>query len=289
MNVKRIIGTGLVLSLVASVGLVLGAPRAAHAGHDGSFSSSGNTQTVDCGGFFNTSINSVIQRSDLGRRLTINVKGHCVENVVIDRDHVTLQPAGSGGSIEAADPEEPAILITGRHVTVQDFNGDSISGGNYGVNVRHGGAASLLNNHITGAVEHGVFVTGASSLLLVGNLIDYNGRRGVAINSGSGLVSDNRIVFNGEYGAWVLWNASAFFEGNTISDNGTSGVFPGIVVGFGASVLLFGVPNTIQRNTGFGISCNQNSNLHIAPDEVITDNFLGQVLSNPPCDGPNIP
>lgn len=117
----------------------------------------------------------------------------------------------------------------------------------------------------------------------MGNLIDYNGRRGLAVNSGSGLVSDNRIVFNEEHGAWVFWNASVFFEGNTISDNGTSGVFPGIGLGFGASVLLFSVPNTIQRNTGFGITCSQNTNLSIFANSVITDNLLGQVLSNPPC------
>ena len=253
MNMKRIIGAGLALSLVASIGLVLGAPRAAHAGHGGS-SSFGGTQTVNCGGFFNTSINKVIERSDRSRHLTINVKGNCIENVRIERDWVTLQPSKfSGGSIETADDTEPTILITGRHVTVQDFDGASISGG---VTVRSGGSASILNNHITGAtsasIPVGLFISEASFALIEGNLIDYN-TWGVIINgSSNGRFESNQILFSDEIGVVVSEGASARFEaGNTVANSGQNAT---ISPGSGLLVFRVGSVRIIDGNGGEPIS-----------------------------------
>ena len=263
MYVKRTIGAGLVLSLVASLGLVLGAPNTAHASHDGS-SSSGDTQTVNCGGFFNTSINSVIQQSDLGRRLTINVKGHCVENVVIDRDHVTLQPAGSGGSIEAADDTKDTILITGRHVTVQDFDGSSISGGNIGIAVNHGGAASILNNHITGA-NVGVALGSASAAMLDGNHIENSSVFGVVVVGGSNArFVGNQITYNDGIAILVARSGSVNLAGgNTVSNNGGAGIFAGLV----ASINISGA-NTFADNGGSGIFCDGHANLRITPNDL---------------------
>lgn len=124
-------------------------------------SSFGNGVRVDCND--GESINRAIRRSNLSEKLTIVVRGTCVENVVIDRDWVTLQPSKwGGGSIEAADETKDTIRITGRHVTVQDFDGASISGGSNGILVTDGAAASILRNTITDNGV-GVVVDGASS------------------------------------------------------------------------------------------------------------------------------
>ncbi|MCH8111339.1 MAG: right-handed parallel beta-helix repeat-containing protein [Proteobacteria bacterium] len=216
MNAKRIIGTGLVLSLVASIGLVLGTPRAAHASHDDS--RFGDRVRVDCDD--GESINRAIRRSDLSEKLTIVVRGTCVENVVIDRDWVTLQPHDSGGSIEAADDTKPVILITGRHVTVQDFDGASISGGRTGILVGDGGSASILNNDITGT-EFGLLVTNGSVALVEGNLIDHNVWGVVVGQKSTARFSDNTIVLNDEIGLIVQVTSSVrIFSGNSISNNG---------------------------------------------------------------------
>ena len=297
MKVGRVIRLVMAVSLAASIGLVLGAPRAAHASHDGN-SSFGDTQTVNCGGFWNTSINKVIERSDLGRRLTINVKGHCVENVVIDRDHVTLQPAGSGGSIETADDTEPTILITGDHVTVQDFDGDSISGG---VTVRSGGSASILNNHITGAnsasIPVGLFISEASFARVEGNLIDLNGFGVVLAFSSTASFTDNEIVNNDETGIVVGNSSSAVLRsgsiGNTVSSNGKD-----TTLSLGDGIFLWRIGrvridagNTFAANKGSGIHCAGTSDLSVTKaDQTFNPvNPSGEVSVEDNCFAPGLP
>ena len=252
MKTKRILGTGLAVSLVASIGLVLGSP--AHAGHNDS--SFGNTVRVDCDD--GESINRAISRSNLAEKLTISVRGTCVENVVIDRDHVTLQPSKyGGGSIEAEDETKSVILITGDHVTVQDFDGASISGGSVGVGVLEGGEASIINNHITGN-RFGVFLFWGGIGLLEGNLIDDN-EVGVLITFNSmGRLRSNQILSN-DAGGFVSGSSSAWFQtGNSVSEN--DGV--GFQVWRNATVRI-DPDNTFAGNGTHGISCLVNGDLQI--------------------------
>ena len=253
MKTKRILGTGLAVSLVASIGLVLGQP--AHAGHNDS--SFGNTVRVDCDD--GESINRAIRRSSLAEKLTITVRGTCVENVVIDRDHVTLQPSKwSGGSIEAEDETKPVISITGDHVTVQDFNGDSISGGTSGIAVIQGGEASIINNHLHGN-RFGVILIWGGIGLLEGNLIEDNDQ-GVNIGfSSMGRFRSNDISSNDTQGVFVGGSSTAWFQGgNVVSDNGASGV-----LFLGIAAVRVDANNTFAGNGVHGIDCGVNGDLII--------------------------
>jgi len=295
MNVKRIIGTGLVLPLVASIGLILGSP--AYADHDGS--RSGNTVRVDCDD--GETINRAIRRSSLSQRLTISVRGTCVENVVIDRDHVTLQPSKyGGGSIETADDTEPTILITGDHVTVQDFDGDSISGG---VTVRSGGSASILNNHITGAnsasIPVGLFISEGSFARVEGNLIDLNGFGVVLSFSANASFTDNEIVNNDEIGIVVGNSSSAVLRSGSIGNN-VSGNGKDTTITLGDGVFLWRIGrvridagNTFADNKGWGIFCAGTSDLSVTKtDQTFDDPFdnnLGMVNVEDNCFAPGLP
>lgn len=223
-------------------------------------SSFGNGVRVDCND--GESINRAIRRSNLSEKLTIVVRGTCVENVVIDRDWVTLQPSKwGGGSIEAADETKDTIRITGRHVTVQDFDGASISGGSNGILVTDGAAASILRNTITDNGV-GVVVDGASSALLEGNQIDSNAEIGVLVTNGSNArFFENDVDSNDGAGGLVNNGSSANLLGdNSFSNNGFNPppgpLNWGFTVGHVSVVSIRGA-NTFAGNAGAEVLCGQ--------------------------------
>lgn len=299
MNVKRIIGTGLVLSLVASIGLTLGAPRAAHASHNDS--SFGNRVRVDCND--GESINRAIRRSNLSEKLTIVVRGTCVENVVIDRDWVTLQPSKwGGGSIEAdsGGTSTWAVAVFGaQNVTIQDFDSIDAAGGIFAILISNGSAATIRNNTIHGASFQGLGIFRTSSAVAEDNWIHDNSQ-GIGVqgssfaetkhntitsNTFAGVVvvqsshvqsSDNDVSGNSSFGVLVEGGSSLKLSGGTITGNGT-----GVSVLWNSFAEFRPARTTINGNLNYGIVCDKNSSMDLAGvDFTGPANVPGDILNS---------
>ncbi len=242
-----------------------------------------NAIRVDCND--GESINRVITRSNLAQRLTISVTGTCVENVVIDRDHVRLN-ATPRASIVAARSEDPfpsAVAVLGAtNVTIQGFA--SISGGFFAVLISNGSQADVRNNTLHAAnqglgiwgnssavVEDnwihdnstGILVIQSSSVVARRNRIDSNIDGVRVFDSSHGEFSDNEVGGNRARGVEANQGSSIRLSGDTITGNGT-----GVSVRWNSFALFWNDVTTIRDNSNYGIRCALNSSMNflVAPD-----------------------
>jgi len=216
------------------------------------------------------------------RRLVVLVSGTCNENVTIERDDVTLRAQGFGGSVNAADAGQSAILINGaRRVALE---GLSVVGGLHGVHVVGGGSVAIRASGIHNAARNGVVVDSGAGASIDASTIENHGRTGVFVggagatmtgsivrgNGFSGVSSaqggrvtlgdtdaagnvccGNTIEGNALDGVTVADNAVAILYGNTIRGNGTSTGRFGVLAVEQSSVLLRG-GNVVQGNGRVG-------------------------------------
>lgn len=287
MKSGLIIRIALALALGASLGLMLGSP--AHAGHDyDDWGRSGsNTVRVDCND--GESINGAIRRSSLSQKLTISVRGTCVENVIIDRDWVTLQPSKyGGGSIEAitGGTEIWAVGVFGaQNVIIQNFDSIDGAGGLFAILISNGAQATIRNNTLhdaaqalgvyrnsTAIVEDnwlldnsvvGLLVTQSSGVIARRNTIHTNDYGAWILDSSHGNFSDNKVYGNSVTGVEVSSGSSAKFDGDTITDNGT-----GVRILWNSFVQFWRDATAIHDNSNYGVICDLNSsmNLFVAPN-----------------------
>lgn len=242
-----------------------------------------NTVSVDCND--GESINRAITRTNLAQRLTISVSGTCVENIVIDRDHVTLN-AVTGASIVAAetgDPFSSAVAVLGAtNVTIQGFA--SISGGFFAILISNGSQADVRNNTIHAAnqglgiwrnssavVEDnwihdnttGILVIQSSNIVARRNTINSNNYGVRVFDSSHGDFSDNAIAGNDARGVEANQGSSIRLNGDKISANGT-----GVSVRWNSFALFWTGITTIHDNSNYGISCALNSSMNflVEPD-----------------------
>ena len=146
MNVKRITGTGLVLSLVASIGLVLGAPRAA-AFH---FHSSPSSVPLACG-------DVITKDANLGQNLVCTAG---VSGLIIDGDDITLdlQQFTLTGDNTAPDTGASGVFIRPGSENVIVRNG-AIFGFDRGVSAVNVKRVTLSNLAIFEPTAHGIDVS----------------------------------------------------------------------------------------------------------------------------------
>lgn len=206
---------------------------------------------------------STALRMPAGRVLVINVRGTCTENVVINRDNVTIQkdPLAPGSPVlNALNADEPTIKIDGaRNVRIKDLtvNGGMgavvgtngavfdvlgtgaapavtcvIQGGTrYGVAASYGATATvdgcLVQNvapHATFGMGDGILVINNASLSLTNSTVKNNARYGVlVVRGGSARVGQDRT------GGPTVWPVTV--EGN---------VSTGIVFSEGATGVVYG-------------------------------------------------
>lgn len=201
-------------------------------------------------------INQALSRPALfDRRLVVAVSGTCNENVVIERDDVTIRAQSTGGGVSGADPAKSAILINGaRRVTLE---GLSVVGGLHGVHVTGGAAATIRSSTVGTAARVGVLVDSGASAVIDGSTIDNNGETGVAAVGAGVTITDSIVRLNRLYGVSASRTGLAILGkidgagniccGNTIEDN----TFDGVLVADSAVAYLFS--NKILRNgTGNG-------------------------------------
>jgi parallel beta-helix repeat protein len=237
---------------------------------------SGKAIEVDCGA--GATIAAAL--ASIGREGgTVLVSGVCHENVVLDRDGVTLQsePAGAAGIVGPA-ADTPAVLVTGRHVVVSGFG--TITGGpnGDGIRVAGGGSAEIIGNTVANNGRHGISVIESSFAAVEGNEVSGSVQNGIVVVGGAyARIHGNTSNNNGYYGILVFQAASADIDGNTANGNGYAGPFPrdGITVAFSSSARLSVAttePNRMSGNARFGLLCASNSSIQVGASQLIGTN-----------------
>jgi hypothetical protein len=211
------------------------------------------------------------------RRIIVTVSGTCAENLVIERDDVTLRGAVPGAGIDAPDATQPAIRVDGaRRTSIEAL---SIRGGQHGVRLTGGAAARLRDSRVFEAAEDGLRVDGGSSAEVDDCVMEGNGQEGVTArgtvtvrgstirgnrfsgvvahrggqlflgaNRGNLICCGNVIENNLLDGVTVADNGGAVLFGNTIRGNGLGGGGRfGVFVINGSSARLMG-GNVVQQN-----------------------------------------
>ena len=193
-------------------------------------SGGGTTHTVDCPSETIAGVMSEAQPGD-----TILITGTCSENVVVDKDGITLDGGGSA-VIDGSTAAAAAIAVIGhQNVTIR---GLTVQNGLHGVRLA-GGAAAVLEGTVvaTGNARHGVLVEQNSHASVRGMLeANSNGTDGINVNNGASAQFGEGAVIeatgNGVTGLSVVNGSSAVFgapttrEGftGTFNDNGSDGI-----------------------------------------------------------------
>jgi parallel beta-helix repeat protein len=211
------------------------------------------------------------------RRLVVAVSGTCNENVVIERDDVTIR-AQSGGGVSAADASKPAIVIDGaRRVALE---GLSVVGGLHGVQVTGGAAAAIRSSAIRSSARVGVLAERGASVVVDGSTIENHGRVGVSADGASAMITGSTVRGNGLYGVASNRGGSATLGdldsagnvccGNTIENN----TFDGVLVAESSSAVLYG--NVIQGNgtttSRFGVLAVRQSSVVLRGGNLVRQN-----------------
>jgi parallel beta-helix repeat protein len=185
------------------------------------------TIVVDCDG------GDVLQDAidAAGPKATIQVAGTCTENINIHSWQTRLTIDGkSVGSIAPAGGG-PAVTISGREISINNFA--SISGGGRGIVVSNTASAKINNNVIDGAgvATVGISVEGNSFADIFGNTVQNHTNNGIVVTDGSaaeigfcGEGQPNTISDNDNSGIVVDATSQAFIRGNQILNNGDIGI-----------------------------------------------------------------
>ena len=161
-------------------------------------SGGGTTHTVDCPSETIAGVMSEAQPGD-----TIMITGTCSENVVVDKDGITLDGGGSA-VIDGSTADAAAIAVIGhQNVTIR---GLTVQNGLHGVRLA-GGAAAVLEGTVvaTGNARHGVLVEQNSHASVRGMLeANSNGADGILLNNGASAQFDEGAVIEAT-GNGVTW------------------------------------------------------------------------------------
>ena len=241
-------GTLLSLAMVLTLGVLIASA------HDRV-----RTVVVDC--TEGRTIAHALERGDEDKPLVVIVRGMCHENVVIDRDDVTLQGDTSGGGVTGLDPTKDTILIEGaRRVGIENL---TVSGGGNGIAFIQGSSGTVDNCIVQNTGGHGVRIEGASATV-INSTISFNHVAGIMLQDGgngrigitnSNQYAGNTINSNGGTGIHLQYGATAAIGGNTITGNGTD---PNTVIDrsgialYTATGVVVG-NNSITGNQGAGI------------------------------------
>jgi hypothetical protein len=177
--------------------------------------------------------------------IDIVLKGTCVENVVINRDNVTIRTDGvTPAVIQALDPGLPALQLDGaRHIRIDGVvaGGITIGGGTSGVSATRGSTLTLGNCTVSETSQNGVVAAYGSTVSVDACTIGPNG--------GNGLVAAHA--------------ASLVVTNSTVSDNAASGIVATrsayVRVGQDSAGTLTVKPVTVSGSGGTGIVITESS------------------------------
>jgi Right handed beta helix region len=225
--------------------------------------------------------------------ITISISGTCHEEVVINRDHVTLV---------AADPNKPPTLThDGNPVTVSDARDVSLygliitgspSGTNNGVLISNS-SVTVASCNISGKGT-GVLSEGPSALSISNSRIHHNQGTGVVAWPG-GVVSIENAHVEYNTGGGIGGHASYFYVlSSTITHNGygvgigatgaalmdsvdvSYSIQEGVSAGGSTSVSIRN--STLTHNGQAAVACQDNCSLSLGSGTEISDNAFGILL-----------
>ncbi len=277
---RRIWQGGMVVTILV---LAIGIARAI--AHD-------NVKTVEVDCSNGQTIGKALERGNEDKPLMVVVQGICSENVVIDRDDVTLRGEKKGDGVTGLNPTKDTILIdVARRVVIDNL---TVIGGKNGIVGARGASFTVQDSTIQNSAGppssngDGIKVVRNSQALIHKNVIENHPVYGISVGTGSNAtITANEIRNSGDSGIGVSQAASARIgltddetaAGNLIEQN----CIDGIGIFDASSAFLYG--NTIQNNgiaggtcSGEGIFVGRKSSLRMIGGNTIKLNGLGIFL-----------
>ena len=183
--------------------------------------------TVDCEA--GESIADALDAAAVGQRLTINLTENCTENVVIERDGVTLN--GGGTTLTGDSQNTPAVgnavvyLDGVRDIEIADLTVRGAADDTadmHGIVVADVSSATVSNGTVVESHDgHGIRVTTRSNLVLTDVFVRENGIDGLNADQGSNLdVTATDIRDNLGSGIKLSGLAAATFTSTMSTGNG---------------------------------------------------------------------
>lgn len=176
------------------------------------------TVEVDC--TKKKTIAKALERGNEDRPLIVVVQGICSENVVIDRDDVTLLGALEGGTVNGPDPNSSTIQITGHRVVI---DGLTVTGGRNGI-IGVGSSNLVVRNCTVSSGRTGIVYSDGASGSVDHCTIQDNPRDGITLDRATAFIINSTISGNRRLGINVFNASAAIAGGNVITANALNGV-----------------------------------------------------------------
>ena len=255
----------------------------------------GETYTVDCGS--GDTIKAAMDQAQPGD--TIMISGTCNENVVVNKDGITLDGDDSA-VIDGSGVDRAVIFIRGRQdVTIK---GLTVQNGIYGIEITQSAAARLEDITARGSRRQsryeggsGIAVFNSSSLVLTGTIVaNDNARSAITVASSSTAVVLGNGVFdgerfggaslqasgNGEEGIGVYSGSNFVAAGEqmdiAVTNNGYSGLW---IANTGTAFFVGDSSATFNDNGGSGVHVNGGSSATFAFQSAEFNNNAGSGVS----------
>ncbi len=182
---------------------------------------------------------------------TFNIRGTCLEQLVITHNGVTIDGGGSA-VLDGAGFEGPVVHVIGaRNVAIRDI---TVQNGEQGILVERLSTVTLEDIVSRRNSSHGVEVI--QSHVVATDLRSHdNDRVGLIVNRNSEVrLTDSTLEANGISGLVLFSCAIGRLEGtNIIRDNGAEGV----TLGLGGMIFSIGAELTIENNGAAGFFLQQ--------------------------------
>lgn len=157
-------------------------------------------------------------KGDKSKPLVLRVRGNCSEQVVIERDDVTLEGDGAGATVTGSVTVDTGRRALISNLTVWNATGD-------GITVINGGSATIRSSNIMDNGGYGVSVRNGSFARVERSVLSWNGRAnaeasGIFVGTGSmarGL--RNTMEGNANAGIEVGDNSTYRSEGDTVTSS----------------------------------------------------------------------
>lgn len=183
--------------------------------------------TVDCGA--GESINDAINAAPVGRRLTVTITGACTENVVIERNFVTLDGGGAAtltGITPNPHPGNAVVYLDGARSI--EIDGLGIAGAAGDTTGMHGVFLSMISSariREGSVVENhngnGILMEARSQLDLINSTVRNNALIGVYARNGSNVgFASAQVTGNLRAGVFLHRQSSGTFNATSIEGNG---------------------------------------------------------------------
>lgn len=199
-NKRQLLPLSGVLLLVS---LMLISPAFADGDDDGF-----ETETVNCNDS-DASIQETIDKVDPGRKTVIFIRGRCVENVLIEKDDITLSGNKDGDGTLDGGVTGTITIVGARRVTIEYLR---ITGPNQGVQALDGATVRVEHNEIVDNISDGVAAFNNALVRVNFNTITGNGRlelleAGIDAGNNTTVRSNGNYIADNGYAAVEVGNA----------------------------------------------------------------------------------